>query len=88
MYVQGKYRNGAAAAPEARLRKYRGRYAEAESRYGPKANVHAAVEEYCRIAHEAGIQPYELALRCTNTTPHPFPCFNYAHVKASNPRVM
>jgi hypothetical protein len=54
-------------APEARLNKYRGRYAEAEGRYGPKPNVYAAVEEYCRIAQHASIQPYELAIRCASS---------------------
>ena len=62
-HLQGKYCKGTQLDPEARLNKYRGRYAEAESRYGPKPNVRAAVEGYCDIAQQAGMEPYELAIR-------------------------
>lgn len=61
--MQGKYLDQRNASPESRLLKYKGRYAEAESRYGPKPNVHAALQAYCGLAQEAGIEPYELALR-------------------------
>jgi N-acetyltransferase 10 len=46
-----------------RLNRYRGRYAEAESRYGPRPNVRAAVEAYVAIASRWGVAPAELALR-------------------------
>lgn len=39
------------------------RYAEAESRYGPRPEVQAAVTAYCEIAQESGMSPTELALR-------------------------
>ena len=61
--MQGKYVNASKTDPEARLNKYKGRYAEAESRYGAKPNVHAAVEAYCRLAKDAGMMPFELAIR-------------------------
>lgn len=48
---------------EARLNRYRGRYAEAEARYGPRPAVLAAVAAYCAIARESGMSPTELALR-------------------------
>lgn len=60
---QGKYQDKSRLDPESRLVKYRGRYAEAESRYGPKPNVHAAVEAYVQLAQQAGLPPYEMALR-------------------------
>lgn len=59
--LQGKYRHKAPA--NARLVKYRGRYAEAESRYGPKPSLREAVSEYCKLAEQAGMEPYELAIR-------------------------
>ena len=57
--------DGASWSGEAdkRLVKYRGRYAEAESRYGPKANVAEAVAAYVGVAREHGLAPVELALR-------------------------
>lgn len=59
---QGKYIGG---GPEgARLNKYKGRYAEAESRYGAKPNTVAAVEAYVALAAAAAISPTELAIRC------------------------
>jgi len=42
------------------------RYAEAESRYGPRPEVQAAVAAYCKIAQHYGMTPTELALRYTN----------------------
>lgn len=60
---QGKYKQKEKADPEARLNKYKGRYAEAESRYGAKPNVTAAVQAYCLLARQAGMQPHELAIR-------------------------
>ena len=63
---QGKYlENG--GPKEARLNKYRGRYAEAESRYGAKANTVAAVRAYVQLAREAAMSPVELAIRCSLT---------------------
>lgn len=50
-------------AADKRLIKYRGRYAEAESRYGPKVNVAEAVAAYVGVAREYGLAPIELALR-------------------------
>jgi len=61
---------GAGPGPEARLVKYAGRYAEAESRYYPRApNVAEAVREYGAIAREAGMSPAELAIRWVLTNP-------------------
>ena len=60
--LQGKYLEGG-GPPEARLNRYRGRYAEAEARYGLKANTLAAVRAYLRLACDAGLSPTELALR-------------------------
>jgi hypothetical protein len=48
---------------EARLNRYKGRYSEAESRYGPKPNVREAVREYCILARQYGMAPTELAIR-------------------------
>lgn len=61
--LQGKYQDMRNAPPEARLIKYRGRYAEAEQRYGPKPNVHEAVGAYCRLAEQAGMPAFELSIR-------------------------
>lgn len=61
--AQGKYSQPGPPPAEARLVKYKGRYAEAESRYGPKPNVYAAVEAYVQLAGECGMTPTELALR-------------------------
>ena len=63
VWLQGKYRDLTAVPQEARLVKYKGRYAEAEQRYGPKSNVREAVAAYCRLAEQAGMLPYELAIR-------------------------
>ncbi|KAL6754151.1 NADP-dependent oxidoreductase domain-containing protein [Haematococcus lacustris] len=61
--LTGKYLDPGGGPPEARLNKYRGRYAEAESRYGPRPNVAAAVAAYCQLAHNAGITPTAMAIR-------------------------
>ena len=61
--VQGKYLPPDGGPKEARLNKYKGRYAEAESRYGPRPNVTAAVQAYVSLAGECGISPTALALR-------------------------
>ena len=65
-WLQGKYLEGG-GPKEARLNKYRGRYAEAESRYGCKANTLAAVRAYVQLAREAAMSPVELAIRCCPT---------------------
>lgn len=61
--LTGKYQAPGGGPPEARLNRYRGRYAEAESRYGPKPNVRQAVEAYCGLAAEWGLSGASLALR-------------------------
>ena len=60
--LQGKYLEDGGPA-EARLNKYRGRYAEAECRYGCKPNTLAAVRAYVQLAREAAMSPVELAIR-------------------------
>jgi len=60
--LTGKYLQGG-GPPQARLNRYRGRYAEAESRYGPKPNVREAVAAYCTLAQQAGMSPTEMAIR-------------------------
>ncbi|KAK9906488.1 hypothetical protein WJX75_002747 [Coccomyxa subellipsoidea] len=65
--LTGKYIGG---GPEgARLNKYKGRYAEAESRYGAKPNTVAAVEAYVALAAAAAISPTELAIRFVLSNP-------------------
>ena len=49
--------------------RYKGRYAEAELRYGPKPNVRDAVAAYCWLAGESGMGPVELALRFVLSNP-------------------
>lgn len=61
--LTGKYLAPGGGPPESRLNKYKGRYAEAESRYGPKQNVVEAVTEYVKLAKAWSITPTELALR-------------------------
>lgn len=61
--LTGKYLDPGGGPPEARLNKYKGRYAEAESRYGPKPNVREAVAGYVAIATRWGCSPAALALR-------------------------
>lgn len=61
--VQGKYLSPNGGPKEARLNKYKGRYGEAESRYGPRPNVTAAVQAYATLAKETGVCPTALALR-------------------------
>jgi aryl-alcohol dehydrogenase-like predicted oxidoreductase len=41
----------------------RNRYAEAESRYGPKPNVREAVAAYAQLAQQHGSTPTAMALR-------------------------
>ncbi|PNH05711.1 hypothetical protein TSOC_008013 [Tetrabaena socialis] len=67
--VEGKYLAPDGGPPGARLNRYRGRYGEAESRYGPKPNVPQAVAAYCRLAAEAGMSPTQLALRFVLSRP-------------------
>ena len=61
--LTGKYLAPGGGPPEARLNKYKGRYAEAESRYGPRPNVQSAVAAYADVAHRWGISPTEMAIR-------------------------
>ncbi|KAF5831998.1 tas-like protein [Dunaliella salina] len=61
--LTGKYLAEDGGPPTARLNKYRGRYAEAESRYGPRPAVQAAVAAYCNIAQKHGMSPTEMAMR-------------------------
>lgn len=61
--MQGKYLRDDGGPPDARLNKYKHRYAEAESRYGQKPNVKEALIAYCNLAREWGITPVELAIR-------------------------
>ena len=63
VWLQGKYLGPDGGPKEARLNKYKGRYAEAESRYGPRPNVSAAVQAYVDLAAASGISPTALALR-------------------------
>lgn len=63
MYMQGKYLASDGGPPGARLNKYKGRYAEAESRYGPKPNVGEAVAAYAGLAQQYGLTPTAMALR-------------------------
>ena len=53
----------ASPRPPRRLNRYRGRYAEAESRYGPKPNARVAVAAYASLAREWGLSPTQLAIR-------------------------
>lgn len=55
--------------PGARLNRYRGRYAEAESRYGPRPNVVSAVAAYAALAADVGLSPTALALRFVLSRP-------------------
>lgn len=61
--VQGKYLTKDGGPKEARLNKYKGRYAEAECRYGLRPNVVAAVQGYVDLAKHSSISPTALALR-------------------------
>jgi len=66
--LQGKYLEGG-GPPDARLNRYKGRYAEAESRYGPKPNVEQAVAAYAKLASKHGLSPTQLALRFVLSNP-------------------
>ncbi|KAK9817832.1 hypothetical protein WJX72_002852 [[Myrmecia] bisecta] len=61
--LTGKYLAQDGGPPHARLNRYKGRYAEAESRYGPRPNARAAIEAYVRLAGDSGLSPVELAMR-------------------------
>eukprot|EP00798_Chlamydomonas_sp_ICE-L_P008230 gene8230-1496_t len=61
--LTGKYLSADGGPAEARLNLYRGRYGEAESRYGQRPPVVEATAAYCSIARQAGMEPVELALR-------------------------
>ncbi|KAG2433522.1 hypothetical protein HYH02_012640 [Chlamydomonas schloesseri] len=67
--LTGKYLAADGGPPGARLNRYRGRYAEAESRYGPRPNVVAAVAAYTALAAEVGMSPTALALRFVLSRP-------------------
>ena len=60
---QGKYLAAGGGPPGARLNRYRGRYAEAESRYGPRPNVLEATRAYVALAAAGGLAPAALGLR-------------------------
>ena len=60
---QGKYLSKDGGPKEARLNKYKGRYAEAEARYGLRPNVGAATRAYADLARQSGMTPTALALR-------------------------
>ena len=61
--LTGKYMAPNGGPPEARLNKYKGRYSEAESRYGSKPNVHVSISAYADVARRYGVSLTELALR-------------------------
>jgi aryl-alcohol dehydrogenase-like predicted oxidoreductase len=61
--LTGKYLAPDGGPPSARLNLYRGRYAEAESRYGPKPNVRDAVAAYVDLAAKWGMSGTEMAIR-------------------------
>ncbi|KAG2442328.1 hypothetical protein HXX76_002414 [Chlamydomonas incerta] len=65
----GKYLAPDGGPPGARLNRYRGRYAEAESRYGPRPNVVSAVTAYAALAADVGLSPTALALRFVLSRP-------------------
>ncbi|KAG2498164.1 hypothetical protein HYH03_003921 [Edaphochlamys debaryana] len=67
--LTGKYLGADGGPPGARLNRYRGRYAEAESRYGPKPNVREAVAAYAQLAREVGLSPTALAIRFVLSRP-------------------
>ena len=68
--LSGKYtRDGYCEDADARLVKFKGRYAEAESRYGPKPNVYSAIEAYVQLAEKHDMTPVELAMRFVYSHP-------------------
>jgi N-acetyltransferase 10 len=67
--LSGKYLDKDSLDPKFRLVKFKGRYAEAESRYGPKPNVRKAVKAYVSLAKEFGMDPVELAIRFALSQP-------------------
>lgn len=76
-HLSGKYLPAASASasaqppgPEARLVKYRGRYAEAEARYAfGKPGLEEATRAYVSLARERGLTPSALALRFVLSRP-------------------
>eukprot|EP00890_Picochlorum_soloecismus_P005585 jgi/Picsp_1/6027/NSC_03381-R1_aldo keto reductase len=67
--LSGKYLDMDSLDPNSRLIKFKGRYAEAESRYGPKPNVRKAIEAYVSLAQTFGMDPVELAIRFALSQP-------------------
>lgn len=67
--LSGKYLDMDTLDPNSRLVKFKGRYAEAESRYGPKPNVVKAVEAYVSLAQALRMDPVELAIRFVLSQP-------------------
>lgn len=68
--LSGKYDcHGMCKDKEARLVKFKGKYAEAESRYGPKPNVYSATKAYVHLAEKYGLAPVELAMRFVYSHP-------------------
>lgn len=61
--LTGKYLTPGGGPRGARLNRYKGRYAEAESRYGARPAVVAAVRRYCALAGDEGMSAAELAMR-------------------------
>ncbi|KAK3265451.1 hypothetical protein CYMTET_25865 [Cymbomonas tetramitiformis] len=62
-HLTGKYLAPDGGPPLARLNRYRGRYAEAESRYSfMRPNLVPAVQAYAELAQEYGMNPIDLAL--------------------------
>lgn len=62
--LTGKYTTSGDAPPNSRLKKYKGRYAEAECRYSlSNPNVHQAVALYRQVAEDAGLTTAELSIR-------------------------
>lgn len=69
-FAQGKYLAPDGGPPGARLNRYKGRYAEAESRYGPRPRVIEAVRRYVELAASSGMSPTELAIRSAAARSH------------------
>jgi aryl-alcohol dehydrogenase-like predicted oxidoreductase len=70
-HLTGKYQPcPSRAGPDARLNKFRGRYAEAEMRYAfDKPGVMEATRAYVSLAQEAGLTPAAMALRWVLSRP-------------------
>ena len=50
-------------------RRYKGRYAEVDSRYGEKPNVVPAIRSYVNLASESAMSPLALAIRFVLSNP-------------------